>query len=148
MLPTPDRQAMQDMVDHAKEGVTLAHGRTRADLDADRHFPLEFVPSAADARRQRNRLVLPPYLHDEAVGAFRSLSRQRDEKPDLDEVSLGSRRKIRLATQGRRLTRRNRFRPSVLIRSTVAASKGRRRPRSRSRTPMATADRSSSTRAW
>ena len=58
MLPAADRQAMQDMVDHAQEGVALAQGRTRADLDGDRHFQLvsrSLIAVVGEAARRVSR---------------------------------------------------------------------------------------------
>lgn len=40
MLPAADRQAIQDMVDHGREGATLAQGRTRLELESDRMLQL------------------------------------------------------------------------------------------------------------
>ena len=51
MLSQRDRDRLGHMIDHAREAVALAHGKTRTDLDSDRVLNLALGTIAGDRAR-------------------------------------------------------------------------------------------------
>lgn len=68
-----DKVRLRHMLDHAREAVAMVHGRTRADLNADRKLNLalvrllEIVGEAAARTPENERALYPDILWPEIV---------------------------------------------------------------------------------
>jgi len=76
---------LQDMLDHAREALAMAKGRTRAELDSDRQFNLalvrllEIVGEAANRVPEDLRARLPGVAWAQIVGLRNRLIHGYDE---------------------------------------------------------------------
>ncbi len=89
MSRADDATRLRHMLDHAREAVAMAHGRTRVDLDADRQFNLamtrlmEIIGEAAtrvseETRKQHSHIPWPQ------VVAFRNRLIHGYDRVDFD----------------------------------------------------------------
>lgn len=85
MLPADDRQALTDMLEHAREASTLCGGRSRADLDGDRVFQLAsrqligIVGEAAGRVFDHTRAQHPEIPWHQIIGARNRIAHRYDQ---------------------------------------------------------------------
>lgn len=86
-----DRASLVDMLEFAREAVTFAHGRSRADLDLDRVFlrslerVLELLGECARRISPMTRQAHPAIPWQDIIG-MRNIIAHEYGKIDLDEI--------------------------------------------------------------